>query len=418
MSCMSWVRWVLLAAAGMIALPAQACDDARWAECVGWPEAGVVYDEVDPATRSDSVDEGVSQTEQLRLWRARAKGDDEAALSALIELAWHESQRRRRTVADGYYGRALELAPQDGVLRRRAHWSRAQSCAWFGDFSCAREHWYRAATSIAGHPRWLPAAYAYGLWQLGVQEQAVAWYTAAVHGDARLGRGAYAGEVAPGTPLNRISRELFAAWSARHATLLTTVVAELEIAPDGRVQRVSLHPNELAPPLAMRVQAAIAGWRFEPPQHEGRPVVLGTYAQVDVRGRVDDEGEAQFEVQFVSSGVTRKPGDASHLRYPSTALRRGKQGVAQVRALVDASGKVERTELLRSSGHRELDQAATSAIEKWNFLTETVDGVGLPDEVVLPIQFRLTTDVGDLLWWPPSYGVGRAAAIRALTRRL
>ena len=387
MSCMSWVRWVLLAAGGAIALPVQACEDARWAECVGWPEHGVFYDEDDPATIGGET--GLIAAEQLRRWRDQAEGDGDAALTALIELGRYETDRRRRGAANRHYERALARVTDDLVLRRRLHWTRAQSCAEFGDFACAREHWRKAASDGPLHPRWLPAAYAYGLWQLGNREQAVAWYRVAVQGDGHLGRESFASFIARGTALNRVAQELFAAWAAEHATMRAALLVELEIGPDGHVERVVLPDDALSPVLAERVQTAISAWRFEAPVYQGRAVTLKTYADVEVRGRVDDAGTAHFEVQHVSFGLQRAPGSPRTLHYPKSALLGRKEGRVDVRAKVAVDVTVEDVRIARSSGHRDLDDAVLDAVRHWTYLTESVDGVDVAGEITIPIDFRI-----------------------------
>ncbi len=395
------------------------CDDSRWADCVGWPADDVIYDDHDPATGADPKWAGLSQRERVQRWKELADGEGDDAVRALIDLGWYETQRQRRDAADRYYQRALSRSIQDPSLRRRLHWSLALSCAELGEFPCAREHWFKAGALAEGHPRWLPAAYAYGLWELGEPAQAVAWYAKAVHGNAALGRGTHAGMLAAGTPLNEVSRAVFAAWSSEYAPMLATVVAQLDIGPDGRVERVLLQDNQLDPQLALRVQAAIAGWRFEPPRHEGRPVVLRTYASVDVRGRIDETGTARFEIQYVHSGLRASPTSFRSLRYPQRSLRKLQQGRVLVRVQVNPDGTVDRAEVVESSGHRELDQETLRQVSGWTFLTESVDGVGLPGETDLPIEYQLT-EGGSVGWtdYVPLARAQRAGVIRGLSRRL
>ncbi len=386
---MNLLRSTLLVLACIASAPAAACEDARWGVCVGWPAEGAAYRQKDPEVAATGNEAGLSPGEQMQHWRQEAEGNDDTAVRALIELGQQEARRRRSRASNRHYGRALQLVTEDSDLRRRLHWSRAQSCAELGDFPCAREHWLKAGALSDGHPAWLPAAYAYGLWQLGENQQAIAWYVQAVHANPYLGRGTGAGQVAIGTPLNEVSRKLFSAWAAIHAPTLTTVLVEIGIAQDGRVERVRLVESELEQRLATRVQAAIAGWRFEPPLHEGRRVALGTHAYVDVRGRTNDDGTASFEVQYVRSGALPKPGGQHALRYPKEALDRLRQGRVDVRASIRPDGTVERAEVVHSSGHQELDAEARRGVSTWTFLPESVNGVSLPGSIIVPFEFRL-----------------------------
>jgi protein TonB len=51
-------------------------------------------------------------------------------------------------------------------------------------------------------------------------------------------------------------------------------------------------------------------------------------------------------------------------RYPSDAQSRGEEGVVQLSFTVDRSGRVLNREIVRSSGHRELDNEVMSMIER------------------------------------------------------
>ena len=53
--------------------------------------------------------------------------------------------------------------------------------------------------------------------------------------------------------------------------------------------------------------------------------------------------------------------------YPPASRRAGEQGTAMFRVLVDERGRPSEVQVLRSSGHPRLDQAALDAIRKWTF---------------------------------------------------
>lgn len=76
-------------------------------------------------------------------------------------------------------------------------------------------------------------------------------------------------------------------------------------------------------------------------------------------------------------------------RYPTTARRKGLQGEAVLRVLVNASGQPERIEIMRSSGHRLLDRAALAAVRDWRFRPATDVGAPIASWVEIPITFRL-----------------------------
>jgi periplasmic protein TonB len=90
--------------------------------------------------------------------------------------------------------------------------------------------------------------------------------------------------------------------------------------------------------------------------------------------------------------VMRAPKPVSHVDcripqpdYPEAARRRGESGTAVVRFVVGVDGRVERTELLRSSGYTRLDNAALDALRS-STCHPSLDG-GVPVRVVFEQPF-------------------------------
>lgn len=76
--------------------------------------------------------------------------------------------------------------------------------------------------------------------------------------------------------------------------------------------------------------------------------------------------------------------------YPTLAIRQSRAGTAQVRLDVSAEGRVTASELARSSGHPDLDQAALKSTARWKFQpARTADGTPVASRVVVPVVFKL-----------------------------
>jgi periplasmic protein TonB len=60
--------------------------------------------------------------------------------------------------------------------------------------------------------------------------------------------------------------------------------------------------------------------------------------------------------------------------YPRDSAMRGEAGLVQMRAQVDARGRVTEVQLVRSSGFDSLDKAAVRAVGKWRFEPQVQDG--------------------------------------------
>ncbi len=75
--------------------------------------------------------------------------------------------------------------------------------------------------------------------------------------------------------------------------------------------------------------------------------------------------------------------------YPESARRNGLEGRVFIRAQVNASGRVERVSIHRSSGHASLDQAALRAVRRWRFIPRMVNGEPAVASVEVPVNFYL-----------------------------
>jgi len=76
-------------------------------------------------------------------------------------------------------------------------------------------------------------------------------------------------------------------------------------------------------------------------------------------------------------------------QYPSQAVRDRLQGTVLLRLFVDSTGRVEDVEVVESSGHAMLDDAAMEAVKKWTGQPARRYGRPVASEEVLPIRFRL-----------------------------
>jgi protein TonB len=75
--------------------------------------------------------------------------------------------------------------------------------------------------------------------------------------------------------------------------------------------------------------------------------------------------------------------------YPRGARRAGWQGVVTIRAVVDETGKVVSAEILVSSGHKSLDQAALEAVKRALFDPARRGGKPFSSPINQPVRFTL-----------------------------
>lgn len=75
--------------------------------------------------------------------------------------------------------------------------------------------------------------------------------------------------------------------------------------------------------------------------------------------------------------------------YPPLARRRGWQGTVLIEVWLDGEGEQLKRQILQSSGHAVLDQAALRSVARNQFAPYTVDGIGQPARLHLPVIFSL-----------------------------
>ena len=75
--------------------------------------------------------------------------------------------------------------------------------------------------------------------------------------------------------------------------------------------------------------------------------------------------------------------------YPRTARRKGHEGSVTVEISVAEDGAVADAEIVETSGHAELDEAALGAARTARFAPATVDGVSVSGRLRLTFRFRL-----------------------------
>jgi periplasmic protein TonB len=74
-------------------------------------------------------------------------------------------------------------------------------------------------------------------------------------------------------------------------------------------------------------------------------------------------------------------------RYPAAARRRGEEGVVHVRFSIDAGGNVRSANLVRSSGHPELDQAVLALVQRASPVPAPPPGA--PHDITAPVRFNI-----------------------------
>jgi len=102
---------------------------------------------------------------------------------------------------------------------------------------------------------------------------------------------------------------------------------------------------------------------------------------------------ASSAVLSVTSPAAQASCDPTVLRsptkFPVQSQLRGQEGVVFLEVTVDESGRVADTAILRSSGHRLLDRAATTSIrDRWVFDVSSCARKDLPASDLISVEYR------------------------------
>jgi protein TonB len=86
--------------------------------------------------------------------------------------------------------------------------------------------------------------------------------------------------------------------------------------------------------------------------------------------------------------------DAAYLdnpapRYPALSRKTGESGKVVLKVHVSAAGLPERIEMHSSSGFERLDNAATTAVQRWKFVPAQQNGEAVAAWVLVPLAFNL-----------------------------
>lgn len=117
----------------------------------------------------------------------------------------------------------------------------------------------------------------------------------------------------------------------------------------------------------------------------------------EIKKELDREPQKQPPVSAAqmsasqSAGVLTqaRPQSSQRPKYPNPAIIRNQQGKVIVRLLVDRNGKVQTTELLKTSGYRMLDMSVLRFVEQEQFVAATQNGKAIDSTQVFAFKFVL-----------------------------
>jgi TonB family protein len=110
-----------------------------------------------------------------------------------------------------------------------------------------------------------------------------------------------------------------------------------------------------------------------------------------------DRGMSELLGVTITHPARLRPSDRDRLRrlfeetYPPELRRAGRSGRATLALLVDASGTVRETRLVRSSGYPSMDLAAATLLKQAAFDPAFAGTCSVPSVLILPVTYQLAT---------------------------
>jgi protein TonB len=161
-------------------------------------------------------------------------------------------------------------------------------------------------------------------------------------------------------------------------------------------------PRPVVPPVVPvvrqppRVSPALATVQPRPMRIEPPAVVIEGAGELFVPAldpgdvHADDSGDPIAPSLEPLAGAQLRYASAPPPAYPREALRDGATGTVLLEVLVDVDGRPLEVAVVRSSGRRDLDQAARrQVLRRWRFEPAMVDGRAVQAVGVVPVEFTL-----------------------------
>lgn len=171
------------------------------------------------------------------------------------------------------------------------------------------------------------------------------------------------------------------------------------IKPPPKVQITLTRPKPVAPPPPPKVQPKPPTPKVVPLKPQKPKPVPKVVAEAPAPAQVIATAPAgpvapPAPPPPVVEKITAPTAGADYLHnpepdYPDLAQERGWEGKVLLKVYVQADGKPSNVSIAKSSGHKELDDAALKAVNKWSFVPAKRGDTPVDGWVTVPISFNL-----------------------------
>lgn len=143
------------------------------------PPPAEKYLDPDPFSRADQTVDLNGMENPLKGLDARIAADP-TDFHLFVERGYLKADRGDVKGAQADYAQAVKAAGDNAHELRFAHWSHGWALLGLELPEASLAEWRESEKLHGGHPYWVPYTYAMGLWAAGRNDEAVAYYAAAV----------------------------------------------------------------------------------------------------------------------------------------------------------------------------------------------------------------------------------------------
>ncbi len=146
------------------------------------------------------------------------------------------------------------------------------------------------------------------------------------------------------------------------------------------------HPKKIVPPVERRPEQSV-------PKIESTPVPMAMSNLPAVRETSPPPIAAAVPTAAPAPSIPKTISGVEYLQpprpeYPPASRRKGEQGEVQLRVLINAQGRAEQIEIIKSSDSSRLDEAARQAVMRAVFKPYFENGRPLAVFAIVPILFH------------------------------
>jgi len=210
------------------------------------------------------------------------------------------------------------------------------------------------------------------------------------------------------------------AHAGKHEAFQKEITWMLSLDADGKIESLQAVDSDYLPEVRAQIEPIVRNWHFTPGKINGHPAPTETTLWVTVSFEAESTNSAHYQARIASASTGPRYQHVVAPHYPEAAQHAHSEGEVVLWITFDAEGHITSAknypEMSADHVSPMLVDAATDAVKKWTFRTETVAGHGVASEALVPFCFKIAS--GECHWKPRpnkrSFHSGDAVALSSV----